>query len=978
MNAKALLLLLAAASVLRGADASAPADFTIGTHVVAPSPPRIGLNLRDPSQYNSFTVDPGFEPITIKRQHTATGGGADYIDNVPANGPSIYSAGTWHYQTMADGFFDGAHVRVYRMSTSGLQFVREGTVANYVTNGWRRLHTLPLSVSQFTDTMAAPGVTYEYQIRAVNTSHVVSTNHSVDAAMATAAPLAGTSSATNTAFYGGSFYVRNTTPPAVPSGLAVTPQAGAVFLDWNDSSESDLAGYYVYRRTLGAPQFRIYLDSIGAPVQAGDIYFLEMTRDNAPVEFMHDRLGASHSPYATGYSPHANVIALQMRNQRVTGDMVATAAHGVPTIDVAQRANSSGQVVIGAMPNTPLIGVYAFRDGADYRVFVLSRKLTGSTPVTLRLPFTSISGGTIYKVTGDPRATNSDTLSITETQEPLGAFSQNYTFTMPAGSIDLLEFRGANVSVAANPSVEISRAPAQADPTTTPAVQFAVDFSRPVSGFTLADLQVGGTALAGATPIVTLAQGTPFLGTNYIVTVSNLAQDGTVTLALPAGAANAADDNTPTQAATVIDGSIDFAFPPPRNVVLAYDDFGAAPIANPQILHGVTTGAGWTQGWQVQNYNAATYTDGYKLGALLPLRPGSIRTLGSYAVGGRGYEMTTRALDVNSFGSFVAIGSNPAAIGQDGTTLWMSVLLRKETNDNAPVRFDLVNADGSAEFSRVDVGVGYYGTMSNAGGQRYWTLAVLRDVATSAIDFVQTNVPVVVGQPVLLVLKMKFGATDRFDLFVNPGVLGAAAPTTPDATWTTTGAPDIRFRSARFRTGLGLGFDNDGTSNGLNKGSLDEVRIGDSFAAVTPALAAVELWRQRRFGSWQNAGSAADSADPDGDGETNAFEYFFGGDPLVRDGSHRPACGLAQVNGESRLALTLACDPANTDTTYVIEATSDLAAGVWSTIASRAGAAAWVSEPGVAVQQSGNSATVTDSTALGSIGSRFLRIRAAR
>lgn len=1471
MNIRRFTTLLLLTSALRAANPSAPADFTIGTHVVVPNPERFGLNLRDPAQYNNFSNDPGFEPVTIKRQHTATGGGTNYIDNVPANGPTVYSAGTWHYQTMADGFFDGAHVRVYRPSAGGLQFVREGTVSDYVTNGWRRLHTLPLRNSQFTDTTAAPGITYEYQIRAVNTSHVVSTNHSVDVAMATVTPLAGAATPTTPAYYSGSFYVRNTTPPTIPSGLSAAGQPGAVALDWNDNPETDLAGYYVYRRTLGAPQFRIYLDSTGPNVEPGDIYFLEMTVDNAPVEFMHDRLGsntvtdtwrilggtawpysqpatslrdpstvcpenggrtslridnpgthevsirqprfsapqffagyypnltpgeqyrvevwlkqtgipnssvrfsltqhyssiqtswtvgntwqkftytfrapalpttgtiseimlafngpgtlwvdnlllyedadgdrsthppfslnaqasqalsdfrpsylriftgvdtaywgstladwtdaepviqphweantgrhvpddpyklpmalamcrdcganpwlvvgsyfteqewpalieylaapydplldtpaskpwakkryeqgqhapwtdvfpsmqieygnelwnpifewnfgsgnmagqfseyfftrakqspyyaavasklhftvngwhistgqtngyghaaalaapsaefsdvadyiggwesglaiggntindagyqdymvfaptyiryftdqhvasrdanaaaghpyrlsvyeggpgyanptpgamyepvseaygkslaaavatmdtflynslrgidpqcyftfapgynwATHSTYATGYSPHVNYLALQMRNRRVTGSMVATATHSVPSIDVAQRTNNTGNVVLSAMPNTPLTSLYAFRHGADYRVFLLSRKLTGDTPVTLRLPFGSISSGTIYKITGDPRATNATAMTIAETQEPLTNFSANYTFSMPPGSIYLLEFLGTNAIASTDPSAEISRGPTQADPTNVPAVTFAVDFSRPVTGFTVSDLQVSGTAFNGATPSVTLTQGSPFLGTNYLVNVGNFTQDGTVTLTIPAGAANAVDTGAPTAAPTLIDNSIDFAFPPVQNVVLAYDDFDAAP----QFLHGLSTGSGWSQPWQIPNYNAATYGDGYKLGTASAPRTSSLRTLGSYAIGGRGYEFPYRGLNTAAFGSYVALGSNPAAIGQDGTTLWFSVVLRKETNDNAPIRFDLVSSDGTNDYSRIDLGVGYYGTSSNSGGQRYWTMATLRDNSTLTTDFTLSNAPVIIGEPALLVVKARFGVTDRFDLFVNPPNLGTSEPTTPNATRTTPGGVDIRFRSSRFRTGLGYGYDSDGTNNGLNKGSLDEIRFGDSFAAVTPPLTAVELWRQQRFGSWQPSGNAADSADPDGDGETNAYEYAFGGNPMSADGPHRPRCSTTRISNEDRLTLAFTADPANSDTSYIVESTADVASGLWVPLATRLGSTAWSTIPGVSVQQdSAGNIVVTDNVALGASTSRFLRVRALR
>ena len=46
----------------------------------------------------------------------------------------------------------------------------------------------------------------------------------------------------------------DTTPPAAPTGLTATPGDGEVALDWSDNSESDLAGYNVYRSTsAGGP-----------------------------------------------------------------------------------------------------------------------------------------------------------------------------------------------------------------------------------------------------------------------------------------------------------------------------------------------------------------------------------------------------------------------------------------------------------------------------------------------------------------------------------------------------------------------------------------------------------------------------------------------------------------------------------------------------------------------------------------------------
>ncbi len=123
-----------------------------------------------------------------------------------------------------------------------------------------------------------------------------------------------------------------------------------------------------------------------------------------------------------------------MRNQHAAGPMLATAIHSSPTADVGSRTNASGSSLAPAMTDIPLIQPYAFRDGSNYAVFVLSRRLIGDTPVTLRLPFTAVTNGTLYKLTGDPRAGNSTSLAIDVTSEPVTNVTATYTFVMPPGS----------------------------------------------------------------------------------------------------------------------------------------------------------------------------------------------------------------------------------------------------------------------------------------------------------------------------------------------------------------------------------------------------------------------------------------------------------------------------------------------------------------------------------------------------------------
>jgi hypothetical protein len=113
----------------------------------------------------------------------------------------------------------------------------------------------------------------------------------------------------------------------------------------------------------------------------------------------------------------------------------------------------------------PLIGVYAFRDGDRWSVFVLSRALDGqhdgrdfgdgAIPVTLELPFDTAASVALHRLTGDPRGNNRDALNYEiESLEVPAATASGGTFRvgaetggmaggMPPGSIYLYVFEGA-------------------------------------------------------------------------------------------------------------------------------------------------------------------------------------------------------------------------------------------------------------------------------------------------------------------------------------------------------------------------------------------------------------------------------------------------------------------------------------------------------------------------------------------------------
>lgn len=122
----------------------------------------------------------------------------------------------------------------------------------------------PLKTNGYKDTAVANGRTYYYMVRAVD-SPVPPWRESPDSGEASATP-------------------RDQTPPARPTGLTVVPGMKRVFLTWNESRESDVAGYHVYRsRKGGGERTRLTESAIkhttysDESIKPGTTYFYTVT-----------------------------------------------------------------------------------------------------------------------------------------------------------------------------------------------------------------------------------------------------------------------------------------------------------------------------------------------------------------------------------------------------------------------------------------------------------------------------------------------------------------------------------------------------------------------------------------------------------------------------------------------------------------------------------------------------------------------------
>ena len=644
----------------------------------------------------------------------------------------------------------------------------------------------------------------------------------------------------------------------------------------------------------------LYGKSLAAGTGTLDILLYSSLRGFDPQCFFTLSYGpnwSTHSHTIFGGLPHTAWQTLRMRNRYATGSMMNVIAHSLPTTTLP----ATGGGFVPSVANFPLTTCFAFRDGGKTTIFLCSRKSSGDTPVTLRLPFSAVSSITQHRLDGAPGDNNRYTQTVTESTTALTPATM-LNLTLPPGTVIALEVEGTPLSAPAQPACVVSKAVGQDAVTSAPAARFAVDFSDTVTGFTAADCTITGSTGAGE---LSVAQGVPFLGGNYVVTVSGMLTAGDVSIAIAAN--TVLPSNT---ASTSIDGTVTFAPAPPQNVIYASESFDFAPAAQPfpPFLQDLVSGTGWSAGWVVEGASPIYPANGYRTLTTVPLGFGQLRATGSSATGGNNSSDIVRALNVASFGTRGIVGSSPAVIGQSGTVLWLSVLLRKDVNNTTGIYLAHLNGGATAPMANGVMALGYFSSgLSDVNGERRWSFSV-RNAADNGFDIIRSNVPVVIGQAALLVFRMQFGAQDRFDLWVNPPALAGADPAlgTANATWTTSGATNIAFRS------IGVEI-----SGAQDRASFDEVRYGETFAAVTPVWSASESWRLAHFGTHENLALAADDADPDLDGIVNLLEYALASNPHASSTGDLPTLALDGTFG-------YAPNPLATDISIVPQWSEDL------------------------------------------------------
>lgn len=108
--------------------------------------------------------------------------------------------------------------------------------------------------------------------------------------------------------------------------------------------------------------------------------------------------------------------------------------------------------------------------------------------------------------------------------------------------------------------------------------------------------------------------------------------------------------------------------------------------------------------------------------------------------------------------------------------------------------------------------------------------------------------------------------------------------------------------------------------------------------ATFSTLSPVDAWRASKFGSTENTGNGADTANPSGDGIPNLMKYALGMEPSTP--GTMPQAYLQSDGSASHLSMSFPRYVANTDITYEVQV-ADSVAGPWVTVATSAAGAAF-------------------------------------
>ncbi len=514
--------------------------------------------------------------------------------------------------------------------------------------------------------------------------------------------------------------------------------------------------------------------------------------------------------------------------------------------------------------------------------------------------------------------------------------------------------------------------PADSSPTNNSPVAFHLDWSEPVTGFTLSDLQVtGGTASA-------------FNGSNanYTVNVTPSGNPATITLSVAANAAQdlAGNGNAAVQASVSYSSQSPFLYSTTFDGAAAPTGWSSngdwrwgVPTNGPNSDHTGSGGKVYSTGL-TSNYsdNGSQYlttptftlpTSGtpYQMRFWMWMNSESGDDGGNLEISVNGGAFTvvpSAALSVPY--NDTAISSLTGGAGWDGTTYaaWTRVRMSLASYAGGTVQFRFhFTSDSSVNFP------GWYIDDFTLEQDPTVTLAATDAVAADGGNNATVGLglsPAAPG-PLNIGYSVAGSAVNGTDYTVLSGVTTVPAGATAGAI----SVVPINRNGARPKTQTVV--------LALASGSGYTVGSPNTATVYIAGEAGYDAWRAAHFSDadFTNDLVSGPSADPDGDGIANLLEYSLGLDPKKVDVSGLPQPQIVHASDQDYLSLSIVKSQANTDVSYGAEVSADLQ--IWDGSAGAVQVSVQANTPTAGF----DTVTFRDLTSLSSASGsrRFLRLR---
>lgn len=224
-----------------------PAHFRITNDVVNPDVKPFAATI---SGFGNSFVDEGsgFEPPVYRNKYIASTDARDSVV-VPSEALS-------HYDTLREGFLDGAEVHVYRIENARFRMVRKGHIPEhgFHVSGW-----IPLTKSQ--ELISAdsprfffrwsnynrPDAEYYFCVRAMDRSGNLSSSSQAFSIVRPTKVVEGAVANTTIKFKPTKLTLDSNAPQAPKNLRGNIGVDGALLLEWDPVEDGDIAGYIVYR-----------------------------------------------------------------------------------------------------------------------------------------------------------------------------------------------------------------------------------------------------------------------------------------------------------------------------------------------------------------------------------------------------------------------------------------------------------------------------------------------------------------------------------------------------------------------------------------------------------------------------------------------------------------------------------------------------------------------------------------------------------